>query len=43
MPFGFDDEYKNWDACIRANKDKDSPEAYCGWLKNQTEKTAGTY
>ena len=38
MPFGFDKEYLNWDACIRANADKDNPEAYCGWLKRETEK-----
>ena len=26
MPFA---EYKDFDGCVRANKDKDSPEAYC--------------
>ena len=38
MPFGFDNEYPDWDACIQANQDKDDPEAYCGWMKAQTEK-----
>lgn len=26
MPFG---EYENFDACVRANQDKSSPEGYC--------------
>ena len=40
MPFGFKDEYKDWDACVLDNQDKDNPDAYCGWLKNQTEKSS---
>lgn len=38
MPFGYDNEYANWDACIQANQDKDDPEAYCGWLQRETKK-----
>ena len=38
MPFGFDKEYKDFDACVADNSDKDDPNAYCGWLKNETEK-----
>ena len=37
MPFGFDSEFKDWDACVKGNSDKDNPEAYCGWLKKETE------
>jgi hypothetical protein len=37
MPFGFNCEYSDFEECVRANSDKDDPEAYCGWLKNETE------
>lgn len=34
MPMG---QYKNWDDCISKNKDKNNPEAYCGYIKNKIE------
>jgi ribosomal protein L37AE/L43A len=34
MPFG---EYKNFADCKSKNKDKDSPDAYCGYIKHQIE------
>jgi hypothetical protein len=34
MPMG---KYKNWDDCISKNKDKNNPEAYCGYIKNKVE------
>lgn len=34
MPFA---GYKDWDQCISKNKDKDNPEAYCGYIKNKVE------
>lgn len=44
--------YDDFDACVRANSDKDDPEAYCGSIKHQVEEgrkkesartTAATY
>jgi Zn finger protein HypA/HybF involved in hydrogenase expression len=29
--------YKDFDACVAANQDKDSPERYCGKIKHQVE------
>lgn len=29
--------YKDFDACVAANSDKDDPEAYCGKIKHQVE------
>ncbi|QZE10443.1 hypothetical protein SEA_SCOOBYDOOBYDOO_97 [Mycobacterium phage ScoobyDoobyDoo] len=29
--------YEDFDACVRANQDKDDPEAYCGKIKHQVE------
>lgn len=37
MPFGPDCEYDDFAACLRANADKDDPEAYCGKLQADTE------
>jgi len=34
MPFG---EYKDFDECVSKNSDKDNPQAYCGYIKNQVE------
>jgi hypothetical protein len=34
-PFG---GYENFDACVAANKDKNDPKAYCGYLKHEIEK-----
>lgn len=34
MPFA---GYKDFDACVRANQDKDDPNAYCGSIQNQVE------
>jgi cytochrome c556 len=34
MPFA---DYKNFADCVAKNKDKDSPDAYCGYIKNQVE------
>lgn len=36
MPFA---DYKDWDDCISKNKDKDNPEAYCGYIKNKVEES----
>lgn len=30
--------YENFEACVRANKDKGDPEAYCGEIKHKVEK-----
>ena len=35
MPFA---GYKNFDACVAANKDKDNPEAYCAVIQKKVEK-----
>lgn len=37
MPFGYNNEYKDWDDCIAKNRDKKTPEKYCGYIKHQTE------
>lgn len=37
MPFGGDCEYADFDACVKANKDKDDPKAYCATLQDKTE------
>lgn len=29
--------YEDWDDCISKNKDKDNPEAYCGYIKHKIE------
>lgn len=29
--------YEDFDACVRANQDKDDPSAYCGKIKHETE------
>lgn len=29
--------YKDFDACVAANKDKSNPQAYCGYIKHKTE------
>ncbi len=34
MPFA---GYKNFDACVKANQDKENPEAYCGSIKARVE------
>ncbi len=34
MPFG---EYSDFDDCLAKNSDKDNPNAYCGYIKNQVE------
>jgi len=34
MPFA---DYKDFDACVAANKDKDDPEAYCASIKREVE------
>ena len=36
-PFGNHCEYHNFQACVRANQDKDDPEAYCAVLMRNTE------
>jgi hypothetical protein len=35
-PFG---GYDNFEACVKANSDKENPEAYCGKIKHETEET----
>lgn len=30
-------QYSDFASCVAANKDKDNPEAYCGYIKHQTE------
>jgi len=37
MPFA---GYKDFDACVLANKDKEDPEAYCGAIKHRVEEKA---
>lgn len=37
MPLGFDCKYSDFSECVRKNQDKNNPEAYCGWLKKETE------
>lgn len=37
MPFGYDDEYEDFDACVKGNQDKDDPEGFCAWLQEETE------
>jgi len=37
VPFGSDCEYKDFDACVAANSDKDNPEGYCATLMDATE------
>jgi len=32
MPFG---KYKDFDACVKDNKNKDNPEAFCSWLHHK--------
>jgi hypothetical protein len=34
MPFG---KYKSFADCVRKNKDKKDPDAYCGKIKHQVE------
>lgn len=34
MPFG---KYKNFADCVSKNQSKDTPDAYCGYIKNQVE------
>jgi hypothetical protein len=34
MPFA---DYKDFADCVAKNKDKDTPDAYCGYIKNQVE------
>lgn len=34
MPFA---GYKDFNACVIANQDKDDPEAYCGAIKHKVE------
>lgn len=34
MPMG---QYKDFDDCLSKNKDKDNPEAYCGYIKHKIE------
>ena len=34
MPFA---GYKDWEDCIRKNRNKGNPEAYCGSIKHQVE------
>lgn len=38
MPFA---GYKDFDACVLANKDKENPEAYCGEIKHRVEEKIG--
>lgn len=35
MPFA---GYKNFDACVKANSDKDDPKAYCAELERKAKK-----
>lgn len=37
MPFGPKCEYANFEACIKANGDKNDPEAYCAVLERETK------
>lgn len=37
MPFG---EYRNFKDCVRKNRDKGNPRAYCGYIKHQIEGNA---
>lgn len=37
MPFGYNCEFPDFDACVAANQDKDNPEAYCAALMEETE------
>lgn len=34
MPFA---GYKDFDACVKANSDKENPEAYCGAIENKVK------
>ena len=34
--------YKDFDACVAANKDKGNPKAYCGYIKHKTEANGST-
>jgi len=33
--------YEDWDECVADNQDKDDPEAFCGWLYEQSKKHHG--
>ncbi len=37
MPFGPDCEYADFDDCVRRNRDKDDPEAWCAQVQRETE------
>jgi ATP-dependent protease ClpP protease subunit len=37
MPFGPNCEYANFDACVRANQDKEDPAGYCAVVQKETE------
>ena len=37
MPFGSNCEYKNFEACVIDNQDKENPEAYCTTLEQETK------
>lgn len=40
MPFA---DYDSFEACVRANSDKDDPEAYCATIKRQVEGQAAEF
>jgi hypothetical protein len=37
MPFGPNCEYATFDECVKANKDKKDPDAYCATIMRDTE------
>lgn len=37
MPFGPDCQYEDFEACKRANSDRDDPDAYCAAIQRRTE------
>ncbi len=39
MPFGSNCEYKNFEACVIDNQDKENPEAYCTTLEQETKES----
>ena len=40
MPFG---PYKDFDDCVSKNRDKNNPQAYCGFIKHQVEDKKEAY
>lgn len=33
------EEYEDWEDCVQSNQDKDTPDKYCGWVKQKSEES----